>query len=97
MTTIDAGTGLKDFWAKLPPEAEGDLLDLRAGRSPAAYRLAGIGQVEIWLDACSEGADRGGYVRYARLCEISGPHGPVVLEEDPGAGRWLFEGRNSRL
>lgn len=97
---IEKGTTLKQFWAGLPEGAEERILGLEADgrKGEVVHDVPGVGQVGIWLDACSEGADRGGYVRYAKLYWILGPNdGPVVLEEDPGGDQWLFEGRLGRL
>lgn len=97
--TFLRGTRLADFWKGLPDGAEEALLDLpydgRKGEQVSF--VPGVGSVATYVDACSEGEDRGGYVKYARLVDVLVDGEPVLLEEDGGEGTFLFEPRMTEL
>ena len=100
LVTVPRGTDLEDFWKLLPGGAEDRLDDLEAdGRTGVTKaELDGVGRVEKWLDACSEGSDRGGYVSWYELLDVRDDGGrPVRLEQDTGDGEILFADRMTRL
>lgn len=99
-TQLAKGTSIEDFWSSLDETARDALLDLEPdGRAGAqVHQVPGVGKVTCWLDACSEGADRGGYVTYLELHDILRPNGePVVLESETDGSEYYFDGRSSRL
>ena len=88
------------FWDSLPEAVQEVLLDLdpdgRAGVQE--HDVPGVGRVECWLDECSEGADRGGYVTWLRLHGVLDHEGdPLVLESETDGSEYMFEGRMTRL
>ncbi len=95
MVNVTRETRLVDFWALLPAGAEETLLELpfdaRSGEQTS--EVAGLGKVTFWIDECSEGADRGGYVKYVRLDDVRVDGEPVTLEGETDGGEFLFEGR----
>ena len=96
--TIVDGTTLVELWDLLPEGAEEVLLGLEydGKKGEQEADVPGIGRVTSWIDECSEGADRGGYVQWARLHDVVGPTGkPVVLESETDGGEFLFSGRMS--
>ena len=95
MVKVKKGTTLEEFWALLPEGTEDALQELvpdgRAGVKETT--LEGVGRVSYWLDACSEGADRGGYVAFYELHDVlRTPKKAVVLENCPDWGL-QFNGR----
>ena len=100
MVKVEKGTTLQEFWALLPEGTEDALLELEPDGQAGAQEttVEGVGRVSYWVDACSEGVDRGGYVAYVKLHEVEGPEGkPVILEEDAGPVEFLFESRMVKL
>lgn len=91
---IKHATSIEDFLAGLPEATREELEDLHGERNERVVEIDGLGKVQVWLGECSEGADRGGYVSFAKLLDVEGPDGqPVTLEQDTGDSGWLFEGR----
>jgi hypothetical protein len=98
-------TLLNDFWKLFPADTEEKLLELdpdgRAGVQTVT--LEGVGRVEYWLDACSEGADRGGYLPWYKLLDVtyfdrfSQKDEPVELESETDGSELYFAGRSSLL
>ena len=96
--TVPDQTALSEFWQLLPEGTEEVLLDLSydGRKGEQETEVPGVGRVTHWLDACSEGADRGGYVPWARLHDVVGPTGkPVELEGETDGCQFLFAGRMS--
>lgn len=94
---LEKGTKLSDLWDLLGEGAEDALLDLSpdGAAGTVVVDVPGVGKVDVWLDACSEGADRGGYVTYLRLHDVLEPNGsPVVLESETDGSELFFDGRN---
>ncbi len=99
--------GLEAIWDLLPePETEypddadpdEDPEPLDTSTPPKDFEVPGVGKVTAWVGPCSEGADRGGYVRFFKLHGFVDEKGaPVVLEADEGAGELLFNNRMSVL
>ncbi len=96
---VPKDTEVEAFWKLLPEEANDLIQDLEfSGRDGVqTAEVEGLGAVETWIDASSEGSDRGGYVRFAKLLGVLDSTGqPIVLEEDnPADGFFIFEGRMS--
>ena len=91
-------TKIEDFLASLSQETQELLNDLDADSSPKNVELPELGLVTVYLDACSEGADRGGYVRFIKMHDVKNEKDEVItLEEDCDDNIWLFEGRSSIL
>ena len=91
---------LSEFWSLLPEGAEEVLLGLEydGKKGEQEADVPGVGRVTSWIDECSEGADRGGYVQWARLHDVVGPTGePVELEAETDGGEFLFSGRMTQL
>ncbi len=99
MINVPKDTEVEAFWKLLPEEANDLIQDLEfSGRDGVqTAEVEGLGAVETWIDASSEGSDRGGYVRFAKLLGVLDSTGqPIVLEEDnPADGFFIFEGRMS--
>jgi hypothetical protein len=99
--SLDPGASLDDLWGSLPEGAEGTLLELdpdpRTGDKTTT--IDEIGRVTYWIDACSEGADRGGYVQYVRLDDWtnSATGEPITLEAETDGSALYFDGRNGQL
>jgi hypothetical protein len=90
-------TSLEDFWKLLPEGTEEALLGLeydgRKGEQTVEVPQ-GVGRVTTWLDECSEGADRGGYVCWAKLHDVLDYNNqPVVLEADTDGSCFFFADR----
>jgi hypothetical protein len=100
MRKLERGTDFDDFWDSLGEEVQDALSELEPdGRSGLrTHDVPGLGKVDCWLDECSEGADRGGWVTYLTLHGVLGPDGePVTLEGDIDDSQYFFEGRSTRL
>lgn len=97
---VEQDTSLFDLWELLPEGTEDVLLGLdpdgRKGEKEVS--IDGVGRVKFWLEACSEGADRGGYVVWYELLNVHGYDGkPLLLEGDTDGESVLFAGRRSVL
>lgn len=93
-------TSLEDFWKLLPEGAEETLLGLAYNprKGEVEQFVPGVGTVVSYVDACSEGEDRGGYVKYARLLDVLDSQGrPVVLEGETDGCEFMFEPRTTIL
>ena len=87
---------LADLWALLPEGAEEVLLSLSydGRKGEQTTEVPGVGRVTHFLDACSEGEDRGGYVKWVTLHDVVGPTGkPVRLESETDGGEFMYAGR----
>ena len=95
-TTLLKGTRIEDFLSSLPVGTVEVLLDLEPNGKVGAqtYTVPGLGRVSAYLGACSEGTDRGGYVKFYELLEVSDEAGrPVVLEAETDGSELYFDGR----
>ena len=91
-------TTIEEFINNLSEKAKNELFDLTGERNVKTIETENFGSVEVYLDACSEGADRGGFVTFVKLHQVKGPDGqPVVLEAEPGGDEWLFENRMTTI
>lgn len=98
--TAKRGTNLEDFWRLLPEGSEEALLglDYDGRKGEQEHDVPGVGRVTAWIDECSEGADRGGYVKWARLLDVTEEGGEaLVLEANTDGCEFLFAGRMCQL
>jgi len=100
---LKKGTTLEQLWASFPGLEE-QLLELEADGKEGKITMdvPGVGQVSTWIDECSEGRDRGGYVQWWRLEEVThlnclDAEEPVELEGDTDGSQIFFGGRNSSI
>jgi hypothetical protein len=96
------GTKIEEFWAQFPPDTQARILDFDVDtRNGALFRsLPGLGECEIWLDACSEGEDRGGYVIWVECYDQLDEEGtPIQLEQvsEEEQTPLMFAGRSGVL
>ena len=94
------GIELDEFWRILGAGAEEALMEIEVeGRKGSTKVLVpGVGPVEVWLDECSEGADRGGYVKWYELANVLDLKGkPLQLEADTDDCEIFFAGRMGRF
>jgi hypothetical protein len=100
MRKFEVGTTIRQLFEALGEEAEEALLGLEPdGREgEKTEEVKGVGRVTYWLDACSEGADRGGYVTYVRLEEcVDHKNWPILLEAETDGSELYFNGRMARI
>jgi hypothetical protein len=98
MMKVNKGLKLDIFWGLLPSKTEDFLLGLEAnGKHGVATYDSPAGKVMIWLDACSEGADRGGYVKWIELLDVQFEDGSVILEADTDGSCLFFANRSIEL
>lgn len=93
-------TTFNNWYRTLDENTRKVLSDLRfeAGSNEVEVEVGALGRATLYLDECSEGEDRGGYVAYLRFANVLTPQGhPLTLEENPSDGTWLFDGRSSVL
>lgn len=98
--TLKSGSRIEDFFSSLPAGAHEALLALEGDGYKGAQRVTvpGVGDVTVWLDACSEGSDRGGFVNFLRLHDVTDERGrEVVLEAETDGSELYFNGRSSVL
>lgn len=103
--TLTTPIKLADFWKLFPADTEERLLELDPDGKDGVQTvtLEGVGRVEYWLDACSEGSDRGGYLPWFKFLDVTyynewqEVEEPVELECETDCSEVFFAGRSSRL
>lgn len=98
---FDRGTTIKAFWGHFPANTKDKLLDCELGgrgNTELELKLPGLGDVCVYLDECSEGADRGGYVKWVQCTDVADYDGEaILLEADTDGSEFFFAGRSSIL
>lgn len=97
---IPRGTTIEEFLSALPPNTLEALLALPfdASKGTQQATIPEIGTVRYWIDECSEGADRGGYVPYVEFEHIHDSNGNKIrLEAETDQSTFYFDGRMTIL
>ena len=98
IVNLPIGTTARDFCNRFSKQAWDTLNEVHPDGQKGTIKanVSEFGKVSVYLGACSDGADRGGYVIFIKLHNFLGPNKePIVLEEDHD--EWLFEPRTWRL